>query len=52
MRKLNFYLHLNELDRIGINSPPNYSYKTFDDLIKEFNKRHDFFFFEKKKLKF
>ena len=34
---------VNELDRIGINSPPIYSYKTFDDLIKELNKRHDFF---------
>ena len=31
---------VNELDRIGINSPPIYSFKTFDDLIKELNKRH------------
>jgi len=34
---------VNELDRIGINSPPIYSYKTFDDLIKELSKKHDFF---------
>ena len=34
---------VNELDRIGINSPPIHSYKTFDDLIKELNKRHNFF---------
>ena len=43
MRKLNFLFAVYELDRIGINSPPIYSYKTFDDLIKELNKRHDFF---------
>jgi len=39
--KLSFAI--NELDRIGINSQPIYSYKTFDDFIKELNKRHDFF---------
>jgi len=34
---------VNELDKIGINSPPIYQFKTFDELIKELNKRHDFF---------
>jgi len=29
--------------KIGINSPPIYQFKTFDGLIKELNKRHDFF---------
>jgi len=36
---------VNELDKIGINSPPIYDFKTFDELIKELNKRH--YFFEK-----
>jgi len=34
------------LNKIGINSPPIYQFKTFDELIKKekkLNKRHDFF---------
>jgi len=31
------------LGKIGINSPPIYQFKTFDEHIKELNKEHDFF---------
>jgi len=32
-----------ELNKIGINSPPIYSFKNFNDLVNELYKRHDFF---------
>jgi len=30
---------VNELDKIGINSPPIYQFKPFDEFIKELNKK-------------
>jgi len=36
---------VNDLDKIGINSPPIYGYEKFDDIKRELNKRHNFFFF-------
>jgi len=38
---------VNDLDKIGINSPPIYGYEKFDDIKRELNKRHNFFFFLK-----
>jgi len=39
--KLQYSIH--ELYKIGINSPPIYNFNTFDELVTELYKRHDFF---------